>query len=122
MSNPSNKLVVSFEFPGAPTVVYVHVNRLVGVEPDPSTRSDCRMDPGLEAVLYEVEGLVMNSMYTRTEQYQFSAEIGLAFDRDDLCLEIAFALGKYYGVGESDIYIDHMIDKRTFSNNHISFN
>lgn len=122
MSNPSEKLVVSFEFPGAPTVMIVHVNRLVGVDPDPSSRLHRKMDPGLEAVLYEVEGLVMNSVYMRTEQYQFSVEIGLAFDRDELCLEIAFVLGKYYGVDESDIYIDHVIDKRTFSDNHISFN
>ena len=106
-----SKLRVSFVFPGHPTVIEINLNRTVGIGQNPNDIHKYECDPAIELALNSVPGLEMTSVFTRAGKNSFTTEFGLGFNRDDLCLDIAIALGEALCV--SDVVIGEVIDKRT---------
>jgi hypothetical protein len=102
-------LRVSFVFPGAPTTIEICLNREVGTGQNPNDKYKYDCDPAIELALSSVRGLNLASVFTRPSKNSFTTEFSLGFNRDDLCLDIAIALGAAL---EKDVVIGEVIDKR----------
>lgn len=112
MSNDDSqkKLRVSFEFPGASGVLTIHVNHVVASKEDSDEYS---MPIELEMMLSSVPGLMIDSVWTRAQMYSITTEIGTAFDRDELLIDIANALGAYFGM--DGVELGTVTDRRPVS-------
>jgi len=110
MSKP--KLSVAFEFPGAPDAMIIHLDRIVGTGDNTNDRRQYTMAPELEITLSAIPGLILDSNLAKVQKYSIQVEFGPAFDTDELCKNIATALGEYFGVESDNIQVKTVLDHR----------
>lgn len=91
----SSNAQIMFEFPGGPGVIEIHFNRRIGTGDNPDNTYEFTCDPHLMLALDAVDGLDLSSPYTRTQKYSIVTCMGLAYDRDEVCLAVALEISKY---------------------------
>jgi hypothetical protein len=115
-TDSKSSLNVVFEFPGKAEVITIHVNRTIGIGDNNTNLYQYSLVPELETVLSTIDGLQLSSIWTSVERCSITTERFIAFDPDELCFNIALALGEYYGVDNRNVHIGTTIDNRPLRN------
>jgi hypothetical protein len=102
----STSLSVYFEFPAGAGGLNIEVNRLVAEKSDTGKYV---MPVELEMALAAIPGVDLDTAHPRAGKYSIAIGIGNAFNQEELLVNIAAALGKYY---ETDVQQISVVDRR----------